>query len=126
MALFGDSKKPKAAKKEKDTVVQKGRARRAALTDGMEHEVIRAPWFSEKALLATESGVYTFQIPSDATKAQVAGAVKEIFKVEPRKVRIVRLPAKRKSLRTRRGEGTRAARHKAYVYLAKGDTLQFA
>lgn len=125
MALFGESKKPKA-KKQKDEAVQKGRARRASLKDGMEHEVIRAPWFSEKALLATENGVYAFQIPADATKAQVAGAVKTIFNVEPRKIRIVRLPAKRKSMRTRRGEGVRAARHKAYVYLAKGDTIQFA
>ncbi len=125
MALFGDSKKSKA-KKDKGEKVLKARARRVVLKDGMEHEVIRAPWFSEKALLATEKGVYAFQIPADATKAQVAGAIEQIFKVQPRKVRIVRLPAKRKSMRTRRGEGVRTARHKAYVYLAKGDTIQFA
>jgi len=125
MALFGDSKKSKA-KKDKGEKVLKARARRVVLKDGMEHEVIRAPWFSEKALLATEKGVYAFQIPADATKAQVAGAIEQIFKVQPRKVRIVRLPAKRKSMRARRGEGVRTARHKAYVYLAKGDTIQFA
>ncbi len=125
MALFGDSKKPKA-KKAKDEKVRKHSARRASLTEGMAHEIIRAPWFSEKALLATEHGMYAFEIPADATKAQIAGAVKEIFDVEPRKIRIVRLPGKRKNLRTRRGEGVRAARHKAYVYLAKGDTIQFA
>ena len=125
MALFGDSKKSKA-KKDKGEKVLKARARRVPLKDGMEHEVIRAPWFSEKALLATEKGVYAFQIPANATKAQVAGAIEQIFKVQPRKVRIVRLPAKRKSMRARRGEGVRAARHKAYVYLAKGDTIQFA
>jgi len=38
----------------------------------------------------------------------------------------VNLPAKTKSMRTRRGVGTRAARTKAYVYLNAGDTIQFA
>jgi hypothetical protein len=39
---------------------------------------------------------------------------------------LVNLPAKKKAMRTKRGIGTRAARRKAYVYLAAGDTIQFA
>jgi ribosomal protein L23 len=38
----------------------------------------------------------------------------------------VNLPGKVKALRTKRGIGLRASRHKAYVYLNKGDTIQFA
>jgi len=97
-----------------------------ALAHGSAHDVVRAPWFSEKALIVTEKGVYTFEIPSRATKADVSAAIKEVFGVSPRMVRTANLPAKKKNLRSRRGQGTRAARRKAYVYLNAGDTIQFA
>ena len=119
MAIFGTTKKEKEAKRAPQTHARK-------LASGIAHEVIRAPWFSEKALIATEKGIYTFAVPAHATKADIAGALKEIYKVAPRKIRIVNLPAKRKAMRTRRGVGTRAARRKAYVYLKTGDTIQFA
>ena len=122
MALFGSTKKKE--KKEKADIKRHARAR--TLADGVAHEVIRAPWFSEKALLVTEKGVYTFAVPQTATKAEIAGAIKEIYNVSPRAVRIVNLPAKRKAMRTKRGFGVRASRRKAYVYLNKGDTIQFS
>ena len=93
---------------------------------GAAHDIIRAPWFSEKALLGTEKGVYAFEVFPHATKPEIAGAIKEIYKVTPKAIRIVNLPAKTKAMRTRRGMGTRAARCKAYVYLNAGDTIQFA
>lgn len=121
MALFGNKKKEK-----KETSARPVHARAQASASGVAHEIIRAPWFSEKALIDTEKGVYTFAVPTSATKATIAGAIKEIYKVAPRKVRIVNLPAKKKAMRTKRGEGTRAARRKAYVYLNKGDSIQFS
>jgi len=124
MALFSTTKKEKKVKK--DAVVVRRRARTAPSAEGIAHEIIRAPWFSEKALIATEKGVYAFSVSTRATKAAIAGAIKEIYNVEPRKIRIVNLPAKRKMMRTKRGIGTRAARRKAYVYLNAGDTIQFA
>lgn len=120
MAIFGNKKKEK---KEKTARIHKARSR--AYTNGVAHEIIHAPWFSEKALIITENGVYTFAVPARATKADIAGAVKEIYKVEPCKIRIVNLPGKRKTMRTKRGVGVRAARRKAYVYLNKGETIQF-
>lgn len=120
MALFGDKKK----KNEK--VAQKRRVRSTKASAGVAHDIIRAPWFSEKALIITEKGVYAFAVPSHATKAEIAGAIKEIYGVEPRKIRIVNLPGKPKAMRTKRGIGMRAARRKAYVYLNKGDSIQFA
>jgi ribosomal protein L23 len=116
MALFGSKKNTKSAATK---TVNKS-------IDGREHTVIRAPWLSEKALIGTENGVYVFQVPADATKTHVAAAIQVIYGVTPRQVRMVNLPAKRKALRTRRGFGLRAARHKAYVYLKEGDTIQFA
>lgn len=123
MAIFGTKKKE--GKKEKGTA-RTAHARTAPVKEGTAHEIIRAPWFSEKALLATEKGVYAFAVPADATKGQIAGAIKEIYNVSPKKIRIVNLPGKRKALRTRRGFGTRAARRKAYVYLNAGDSIKFA
>jgi len=124
MTLFGTKKSEKKEKKEK--VVQKHRARTTPMTGGTAHDIIRAPWFSEKALIATEKGVYAFAVTPRATKAQIASAIKEIYKVEPRKIRTVNLPGKPKAMRTKRGVGYRAARRKAYVYLNAGDTIQFA
>jgi large subunit ribosomal protein L23 len=123
MALFGNTKKEVKAKGDKTASVH--RARASKLQSGVAHEIIRAPWFSEKSLIITEKGVYTFEVTARATKADIAGAIKEIYNVEPRAVRIVNLPAKRKAMRTKRGTGTRAARHKAYVYLNHGDSISF-
>lgn len=113
MALF--SPETKEAKKKASYVA-----------DGSHHTVLRAPWLSEKALIGTENGAYAFQVPADANKFQIAAAIESIYGVKPRQIRIVNLPAKKKAMRTRRGQGSRAARHKAYVFLKKGDTIQFA
>ncbi len=121
MALFGTKKKKKNEK-----IITKKRARSSKSVDGSAHSVIIAPWFSEKALMATENGVYAFEVAPRATKAAVAGAIKEIYNVEPRQIRILNVKGKTKSMRTRRGTGTRAERRKAYVFLNPGETIQFA
>lgn len=118
MAIFGN-------KKNKE-VSQRHRARTAVALDGAAHEVIRAPWFSEKALIATEKGVYVFEVSQGATKAAIAGAIKEIYSVEPRKVCVINILGKSKAMRTKRGTGHRASRRKAYVYLNVGDSIQFS
>jgi large subunit ribosomal protein L23 len=121
MSIFGNKKKEK-----KEKVARVRRARTTKLGTGIAQEIIHAPWFSEKALIVTEKGIYTFAVPPRATKAEIAAAIKEVYNVEPAKINIVNLPAKRKTMRTKRGVGTRAARRKAYVYLKAGDTIQFA
>lgn len=120
MALFSSDSKKKAAKA-------------APVRRGMLHpedariaNVLKAPWFSEKALIGTENGVYVFEVPPAVTKHDVMNAVQKVYNVSPVKVNIVNLPAKKKALRTKRGIGTRARRHKAYVYLKKGETITFA
>ena len=94
--------------------------------DGRLENVLMAPWLSEKALIGTEQGVYVFKVPARATKTAVSEAIELIYKVKPRQIRMVNLPAKKTNLKTRRGTGARARRHKAYVYLKKGETIQFA
>jgi large subunit ribosomal protein L23 len=123
MALFNDKAKGKAGKDQAATAG--ARAANKINADGRHHTVLRAPWLSEKALIGSEKGVYVFEVPTDANKFEIAAAVEAIYNVKPRQIRVVNLPAKKKALRNRRGFGSRAARHKAYVYLKKGDTIQF-
>jgi len=102
------------------------KAKSPKVDDGRLAYALKAPWFSEKALIGSENGVYVFRVPADATKPEIKAAVEKFYGVTPRKINIVNLPAKVKSLRTRRGVGTRARRHKAYVYLKKGDSINLA
>jgi len=126
MALFSNDTKKTTKKAPAKVAVKKTSSKKnVKLSDGREHMILQAPWLSEKALIGTENGVYVFKVPTEATKPQVAAAIETIYNVIPRKVHIVNLPAKKKALRTRAGHGTRAARHKAYVYLNKGETIQF-
>jgi large subunit ribosomal protein L23 len=137
MAIFSKStpKKTKAVKTAKKRevkpnvgarVLKSSRGRAVASSTGRTADVLRAPWLSEKALIATERGVYVFQIPDGATKYDVSAAVIAIYKVTPRKVNIVNLPGKLVMMRNRRGLGKQSARRKAYVFLQAGDTIQFA
>lgn len=96
------------------------------VNDGRLDGVLKAPWMSEKALIATEAGVYVFAVPPEVTKTDVAAAIEAIYKVKPRKVNIVNMPGKPKPMRNKRGVGYRARRHKAYVYLKKGETITLA
>lgn len=125
MALFSNStpkKTTKTPKQARPNLTPKDKAL-ANDTHGRLSTVLKAPHFSEKALISSGSGVYVFQVPADANKHEVAAAIEKFYNVVPVKVRMANLPAKTVSLRTRRGVGTRARRHKAYVYLKKGDTL---
>jgi ribosomal protein L23 len=121
MALFSTPKTKKTAKAPKARALADVKDATGTLS-----KALTGPWLSEKALIATERGVYAFAIPAEAGKQDVMLAVKKFYNVVPKKVAIVNLPAKKVTLRTRRGFGTKAKRRKAYVYLNKGDTIQFA
>lgn len=125
MALFSNDKKTPKAKKAKSETRNWGRGILPVGDDRLAN-ILKRPWFSEKALISSENGVYVFEVSPSATKIDVANAIIAAYKVTPMKVRMVNLPAKKVALRTRRGVGTRARRHKAYVYLKSGDTITFA
>ena len=76
MAIFGNKKKKEAT----ETNVRRHRARTTVSADGLGHEIIQAPWFSEKALIATEKGVYAFEVSLRATKAEIAAEEERIQK----------------------------------------------
>ncbi len=87
-------------------------------------DVIKRPRITEKAALASERGVYVFEVTKEATKASVSAAVKKLYKVTPTGVNIAKTPAKNVVVRGRRG--VKGGTVKAYVTLKKGDKIELA
>jgi len=88
--------------------------------------VLKKPRISEKAALSAENGVYVFEVSKDATKADIAQAITEVYKVNPIAVNIAKTPAKKVVRRKANGvkSGYKTGRKKAYVYLKKGETIE--
>jgi large subunit ribosomal protein L23 len=78
-------------------------------------QILIAPRITEKGAYLSEAGVYVFNVAGDANKVQIAEAIKELFKVTPRKVTITRSTNR---------IGRTAGGKKAYVFLKKGDTIE--
>ncbi|HEY4512175.1 MAG TPA: 50S ribosomal protein L23 [Candidatus Paceibacterota bacterium] len=86
-------------------------------------KILIRPRITEKAGMHAETkNVYTFEVGKGATKPLIARAVREIYKVSPRKVNIVKLPAKNVLTKGKKGKTSRI--FKAYVYLKKGDKIE--
>lgn len=87
--------------------------------------VIKSPRITEKAVLSSESkGVYAFNVTEEATKRGVIASIKNKYKVTPLKVHLLNVPDKTVF---RGGKwGTKRGGKKAYVYLKKGDKIEFA
>jgi large subunit ribosomal protein L23 len=124
MALF-DKKETKVKKATKKVAAPRAAREISDIAGELSGALVR-PWLTEKALIGTEKSVYVFEVALTATKIDIALAVEKNYKVVPRQVRVVNVPGKTKALRSRRGTGTRSSRRKAYVYLTKGDSIQFA
>lgn len=114
----------KESPKKKESAESKGDSE-AAVAGGHIHmdSVLKHPHITEKAAIQAEKGVYTFLVHPDANKVEIARAVKAIYDVEPVRVHIIHLPAKKIMSRGRRG--MKAAKKKALVYLKKGDKIEF-
>ncbi len=89
-------------------------------------EILKAPRITEKASFLAEGGVYTFDVAPNATKAAVASAIRDVYKVSPRKVTLVAVARKRVQTRGTNRMGMTAGGKKAYVFLKKGDKIELA
>ena len=86
------------------------------------YSVIRAPRVSEKtARLQEVSNQYVFEVATDATKADIKGAIEKIFDVTVKAVNVVNVKGKQKAFKNRTGR--RADWRKAYVKLAEGQSI---
>ena len=88
------------------------------------------PRLSEQSyMLAQKEGVYVFDVPASANKHDVAKSVREQFQVEVKAVNITNIKGKVKATisltgrRRRNTPGERSDVKKAYVSLAKGNSL---
>lgn len=87
--------------------------------------VLIRPRITEKAAgLAEDVRAYVFDVTPESTKTQIKEAVQELYNVTAEKVRIVQVPSK--NVRSRRGiKGVKSGGKKAYVFLKKGDSIEF-
>ncbi|HVU06573.1 MAG TPA: 50S ribosomal protein L23 [Candidatus Paceibacterota bacterium] len=114
-----DKKEAKAKKESKDE-------KRAAAAAGVvfdKKSVIIKPRVTEKAGILSQSGVYTFDVKVGANVRQIADAIEAAYKVTP--VKVSTAAVKGKAMFARGRKGSTSAGKKAYVYLEKGQTIEF-
>lgn len=85
--------------------------------------IIKNPRVTEKASFAAEQNVYTFDISASANKTEIKKAVFALYKVHPIKVNVLSIP--KKHTMSKGIKGTRGGGRKAFVYLKKGDKIEF-
>jgi len=121
MAIFG--------KKKEETTKAAATTKAAPASSNIKDVTwaVKEPRITEKAAILAETGVYVFNIDTRATKADVARAIFDAYKVTPVRVNIVAAPGKTMIKKKRAGvtRGIASGDKKAYVTLKKGDTIQF-
>jgi large subunit ribosomal protein L23 len=85
--------------------------------------IIKRPRITEKASAKAEGNVYVFDVATDVNKKNIAAAVKALYNVTPVKVAIVKVPSKAVFVRGK--QGVKQGGKKAYIYLKKGETIEF-
>jgi len=129
MAIFGSKKNKDSVKDSANETKVKDVAKSVtALPAGVSGDafilMIKNPRITEKATLLSEKNqVYTFDVDSRATKNEIKKVVQKLYGVVPIKVNIVRGAEKNVSYRGK--SGRKSAGKKAYVYLKKGDKIEF-
>jgi large subunit ribosomal protein L23 len=90
--------------------------------------IIIKPIITEKAAgLSEKLTRYTFKVAKTANKIEIGKAVAATYNVSVVNVNTLRVPSKAKSRMTKTGilKGRKDAYKKAYVTLAKGETINF-
>jgi large subunit ribosomal protein L23 len=116
----------KSEKKEVTKDANVAEKRSAAVSGGVAFPkgsaVIKAR-VTEKAGVLAEKGIYTFEVLKDANSQQISAAIVEAYKVTPVKISIA--PIKSKAMFVRGRSGRTVSGKKAYVYLKKGEKIEF-
>ncbi len=88
--------------------------------------IIISPRITEKGAYLAEKGAYVFNVTRDSNKYEISAAIRELFKVTPRAVHIVAIPRKEVKVRGTNRTGMTVGGKKAYVFLKKGEVIEFA
>jgi len=119
MALNIFKKKKKEEKKEKEIQSEpkliKGNFKQA-------WRVLKSPHISEKSTDLAKSNQYIFKVFPKANKTEVKKAIESLYKVEVEKVRIIKIPKKRRRLG--RIEGFKKGHKKAIVKIKEGQKIE--
>jgi len=86
-------------------------------------DVIIEPIVSEKSYQLIEQGVYTFKVHPDASKPEIADAIRSIFNVRVSKVNTLNRKGKRKRNRKNFTYGKRPDTKRAIVTLVGDDRI---
>lgn len=118
------AQKPVVQKEEQkpQTQAEKRAAAAAGISFPKGSAVIR-PRVTEKAGMLSQKGVYTFDVRVDSNTREIAKAIALAYKVTPVKVSVASI--KSKAMFVRGKTGKTVSGKKAYVYLKKGDTIEF-
>ena len=87
------------------------------------YRVLVQPHITEKASVLAQDNRYLFEVFQSATKGQVAQAVKDVYGVDVKGVRMIRIPSKKVRLGRKR-EGIKKGYKKAIVQLQQGQKLE--
>jgi len=87
-------------------------------------KVIIHPHITEKSGVLSQKSIYTFEVRSDAGSQEITEAIEVLYKVVPVRISVVPIRSKARNYRGIPG-GRSAGGKKAYVYLKKGDTIEF-
>ncbi|MEK7184808.1 MAG: 50S ribosomal protein L23 [Patescibacteria group bacterium] len=86
--------------------------------------ILLRPRITEKSGIMSESqNIFTFEVSKNSTKDTITREIKALYKINPTKIRIINIPAKRVFVKGKKG--TSSAVKKALVYLKKGDKINF-
>jgi large subunit ribosomal protein L23 len=100
---------------------QAARRRAGTLSREAMYQIIRSPVVTEKATMANEKNQTVFRVALEATKPEIKAAVEGLFGVKV--VAVNTLVVKGKTKRFRGRPGRRSDVKKAYVELAKGQSI---
>ena len=89
----------------------------------MTMNIIKNPRITEKASSAMEKNIYIFDVAESANKMEIKKAIFLLYKVQPTKVNILKIP--RKNIFVRGKKGVKNGGKKALVYLKAGDKIEF-
>lgn len=88
------------------------------------HPLIKGARITEKSAIASEKGIYTFNVMPEANKSEVKKAIKMLYGVDAVKISITQITEK---VTNRRGViGVKQGGKKAVVHLKKGEKITFA
>lgn len=136
MAIFGFKNKEEAKKdvisasKSTKKTVNKTEKVSATKVNSTENSYLNSvnsliikPRVTEKSGIASQGGVYTFEVQKNSTKPAIAQAINSLYKVNPTKITIVNVPSKKVFIRGHKG--VVSGFKKAIVTLKKGDKIDF-